>query len=60
MDVAERKYNLSVRMERPEALQQLTKKELYQSLRKSYQDSISGNEETVDAREVIKGLLAEV
>ena len=60
MDVAERKYNLSVRMEKPEALQQLTEKELYQKLCKSYQESVSGNKETVDAREVIKGLLARI
>lgn len=60
MDVAERKYNLSVRMEKPEALQQLTEKELYQILCKSYQESVSGNKETVDAREVIKGLLARI
>ena len=54
------KLNLSVNVEKPKSLQQLTKEELYKSLRESYQVSIHDNDETYDAREVIKGLLAEV
>ena len=60
MEATARKLNLSVNMEKPKSLQQLTKEELYKSLRESYQTSIYGSEETFCAREVIKGLLAEV
>ena len=54
MEATARKLNLSVNMEKPKSL------ELYKSLRESYQVSRHDNDETYDAREVIKGLLAEV
>ena len=60
MEATARKLNLSVNVEKPKSLQQLTKEELYKSLHESYQVSIHGNDENYDAREVIKGLLAEV
>ena len=37
MEATARKLNLSVNMEKPKSLQQLTKEELYKSLRESYQ-----------------------
>ena len=60
MEATVRKLNLSVNVEKPESLRRLTKEELYKSLRESYHSSIHGNDENFDAREVIKGLLAEV
>ena len=60
MEATVRKLNLSVNVEKPESLRRLTKEELYKSLRESYHSSIQGNDETFDAREVIKGLLVEV
>ena len=60
MEATARKLNLSANVEKPESLRRLTKEELYKSLHESYQVSIHDNDETYDAREVIKGLLAEV
>ena len=60
MEATVRKLNLSVNVEKPDSLRRLTKEELYKSLRESYHSSIHDNDETFDAREVIKGLLAEV
>ena len=60
MEATARKLNLSANVEKPESLRRLTKEELYKSLHESYQVSIHDNDETYDARDVIKGLLAKI